>query len=476
MKITADGTALITVYDIISIDLSPLGSRAKRGWVWDCLIQEVDIETGELVFEWRVSDHVKVQDTYRNIGGEGGIRSRPFDYFHMNSVEKDPLGNYLISSRYFHTLTYIDGRTKEILWTLGGKNNSFKDLSDGQATSFSWQHHARWHDNYTTITIFDNGAQNGQITAPYSRGVHIKLDTTSNPMTAELIQEYFGKDRLSSESQGSFQLLENGNTVMGYGHNPLMSEFAADGTILCEAYFGSQSRINTGDIQSYRVFKHEWVGRPLDNPVVKILTEEVGGGLLVSWMGATEVRYWSIELSLDAEATKYSEVSRTRKSGFETTLQLGRAAGFLRVVALDKDGRTLGWSDVIDLSIERVYFPNFSSFHRIGARYLRMHTNFSIQTWATTKLNLVNEGSAPLVIFIGMIAFFCTLYIVYEFVQWRLKVRQQSNSDDKEKENNTSEEAERFLDQNSSEDSPNPSPRQPIPKIYVEETSDRNWN
>lgn len=80
----------------------------------------------------------------------------------------------------------------------------------------------------------------------------------------------------------------------------------------------------------------------------------------------------------------------------------------------------------------------------------------------------MDEGSVPFVLLISFLAFVGTLLIAWEVVQWRLRVRK-SHSEEKA---GDTEEAERFIDQNSSQGSPSPDTRQPIPKIHVE----RNWD
>lgn len=129
-------------------------------------IQEVDPVTKSLLFQWRASDHVNLNHTfwYPNIRGstnasywQGASQEHSWDFFHLNSVQKDEHGNYLISARHMNSLYYVDGKTGDILWTLGGKKNDFTDLSEGRATDFSWQHHARWASpDLTKISLFDD--------------------------------------------------------------------------------------------------------------------------------------------------------------------------------------------------------------------------------------------------------------------------------------------------------------------------------
>lgn len=131
--ITPQNTALITIYQAIVVDISSAGSRRGRAWIWDSMFQELDIETGEAIFEWRASDHIPIKNSYTTMNS--ATQGDPWDVYHMNSVEKDELGNYLISVRFLRAMIYIDGKTGEVLWQLGGKDNSFTDLSKGKATN-----------------------------------------------------------------------------------------------------------------------------------------------------------------------------------------------------------------------------------------------------------------------------------------------------------------------------------------------------
>ena len=65
-----------------------------------------------------------------------------------------------MSLRNLKLITYIDGKTSEPIWNLGGKVNDFTDVtppsvlaanteSEG-ALSFGWQHHVRFLDDAQT--------------------------------------------------------------------------------------------------------------------------------------------------------------------------------------------------------------------------------------------------------------------------------------------------------------------------------------
>lgn len=114
----------MTTYEKIPADLSSLNGPAA-GWIYDGIVQEIDIGTGSLIFEWRASDHYQVSDTFLPINGKGRTSDTAFDFFHINSVDKDPQGNYYISARHTHTVTCINS-TGDVLWTLGGRSNNYR--------------------------------------------------------------------------------------------------------------------------------------------------------------------------------------------------------------------------------------------------------------------------------------------------------------------------------------------------------------
>jgi len=368
-RFTENGTALITSYDVQPADLSAVKDKEgsdgdpKDGYIWDSLFQEIDIETGELLFQWRASEHYEFEESYQGVGGRGGTQTYPHDYFHINSVYKDPWGNYLVSSRYMHTLTYINGTDGEVIWVLGGKRNMFKDLSDGAATNFSWQHDARWHDNYTSVTLFDNGAKTGEYTADYSRGLHIDLDQEA--MTAKMRYQYINPNRVTSSSQGSVQILPNGHVQVGYGFNGLFTEFAQDGTPLCDIHFQPSARWESGDVQSYRALKFNWTATPYYPPAFNITDDTA----YVSWNGATEVRRWVLQDSdypvVDDEA--WRPIETVEKLGFESSLKVIKdTKPYVRAAAVDENDRIIGVSETIDMGYLRENVESHS-LHLDGA-------------------------------------------------------------------------------------------------------------
>jgi len=342
------------------------------------VIQEIDIETNSVLFEWSASEHYGTEESYYPPGTMGLKKKHAYDFFHVNSIDKDLLGNYLISSRYFQSVTYISGRTGKILWVLGGRRNNFRDLSEGKATAFSWQHDARWTADHTGITLFDNGARYGlRPKVESSRAVHVSLDLEG--MTAEIVREYVNPRNILSASQGSMQVLDNGNILVGYGYNAAYTEYTAEGEVLCDVHIGSQKTFNTGAVQTYKVLKHAWMGKPVTVPDVKVKKNKVH----VSWNGATEVRGWILEGSKVARGEGGEEdfqmVVEVEKTGFEMEILFQRKAWcWVRVVAVDGEGVSLGRSEVWATGTEcknTVCYPSLNPTQPSPQTKQNKHTN-----------------------------------------------------------------------------------------------------
>jgi hypothetical protein len=61
--LTPQGTALITIYDVVTADLSSLGG-SKSAPVWEGSIQEIDVATGKVIFEWHSLGKVGFDESY----------------------------------------------------------------------------------------------------------------------------------------------------------------------------------------------------------------------------------------------------------------------------------------------------------------------------------------------------------------------------------------------------------------------------
>jgi hypothetical protein len=330
--ITPQNTALITIYgEVDSFDLSSMGG-SKEGKVLDGIVQELDIESGELLFEWHSLEHVDLKESYGKVPKKS--EKWYFDYFHINSIEVDHDSNLLISARKTSTIYKLDRQSGDVIWRLGGKKSDFK-MNSGSTTAY--QHDARRQED-GTITVFDNGdfEQDDQ----QSYGLVLEVD--EEKMSATLLEEYPNPEGKLCATQGSMQVLPQRETVfIGWGSNPLMSEFSREGELLFSASFPPE-------VESYRAFRFPWRGQPArERPA--LVAERVGEEGLVrayaSWNGATEVASW--ELLAGSDPRRMNPVGEVPREGFETAIEVRTSEPYVGVRARDASGRVLGTSRAI---------------------------------------------------------------------------------------------------------------------------------
>ncbi|OCF44771.1 hypothetical protein I317_01461 [Kwoniella heveanensis CBS 569] len=348
--LTDNDTALATVYINQQYDLSSYNvttTDGSQGWILGGAFEEIEVATGQSLFTWKSLDHVEPSQCYAEPGSTGTDTTNPYDYFHINSIEKDLQGNYLISSRHCHALYYISAQTGAILWTIGGKNSSF---SMGDGSAFEWQHDARWRDNYTQISVFDNAATSWESDESYARGLLLNVDTSANSVT--LAQAFIPWNQTVSKSQGSMQQLSNGNWLLGWGQTPFFSEYDLSGTLLSSAQFG------VGNVQGYRVLSSNWTGYPTTTPALAVVNNASTSqyDIYVSWNGATEVDQWVLTASSNPSSSSATTttLNQVQKTTFETLISIDQdvAASYswVQSKAVSSNGSILGFSDWVALN------------------------------------------------------------------------------------------------------------------------------
>jgi hypothetical protein len=324
LQVTPQGTALITIYQPVQVNLSSIGGP-QRGAVIDSIVQEVDIKTGRLLWEWHALGHVPLSasETGRPTAGT------PYDYFHINSIQQLANGNLLISARNTWAVYEISRRTGKVIWTLGGKRSSFK-RSPG--TQFEWQHDARIQPD-GTLTLFDDASSPQE--ESQSRAIQLTLNSKS--MAASLDHSYTHTPSLLAGSQGNFQTLPNGNAFIGWGAEPDISEYSPRGRQIFSARFATP-------VTSYRAFRHGWTAHPTTRPSIAMSTSPSGGlTVYASWNGATAVARWQLMGGTDPDKlTPLGPI--TTRSGFETEIRSTTSARYIAVRALDSSGRVLATS------------------------------------------------------------------------------------------------------------------------------------
>ena len=169
------------------------------------VIQELD-PNNNVVFEWHSIDHFNFDDVDEYFLTDTGT----VDWTHMNAIEMDTDGNYLLSSKHLNEITKISRADSSIIWRLGGKRNQFTFIGD--SIQFLSQHDCRRIAN-GHITLFDNGRNLSPIHPAAAK--EYALDEVG--MTANLVWSYIEGDTVYSRSQGNVQRLTNGNTLISYG-------------------------------------------------------------------------------------------------------------------------------------------------------------------------------------------------------------------------------------------------------------------
>ncbi len=321
-RITPQGTALITAYYPVWWN----SGRTRRA-VLDAVVQEIDIPTGLVLFQWDSLDHVPIGDSEVALPPA----KVPYDYFHVNAVEPDRDGNLVVSGRNVWTAYKVDHASGRVLWQLGGKHSSFKM---GPGASFAFQHDVRVRSiGDMWITMFDNGAGPPSV-HHQSRGLKLLLDFKR--MTAYKATELTHGPPLLANFEGDYQQLAAGESFVGWGQQGYFTEFNSRGQVVFDGHF-------VGADANYRVYRFPWIGIPATTPAVAY----AGGKtptVYASWNGATVVSAWRVLTGSSPSAL--SVVRTVPDAGFETAIPI-TPRGYAAVQAVAPNGVVIGTTRTI---------------------------------------------------------------------------------------------------------------------------------
>jgi len=337
-QIAPNGTAYITAYNPIHCDLASQDGP-RNGAIVDTVVEAIDMRTGLVRWEWHALDHVAVSESETSPPSK-----TPWDWFHLNSIDPEPNGDLLISARSTWAAYELQAPSGKILWRLGGLKSSFRM---GPGTRTAWQHDARLLAN-GDITMFDDGSDPPE--EPQSRAVRIALDPTTHQARLVSALTHPGVPLLAP-SQGNMQTLPDGNTVVGYGGVPQITEYAANGTLLFDSHLPL-------DQVFYRAFRFPWNGSPLGPPAVAANLNNTSEETIVhmSWNGATAVASWRVLARAQSGALSSRAVIGT--SGFESSTILPTHYAYVAVQPLDSAGRPLGTSPTVPVKPYAASLPN----------------------------------------------------------------------------------------------------------------------
>jgi hypothetical protein len=248
--ITPWNTALILADTVGTADLTSIGGPADQK-VFDGIVQEIDIRTGKVLFQWNSADHVPHNDSHKPLPASAAT---PWDWFHINAVHLDTDGNLLINSRFTWTTYKVNRHTGQLVWELGGKQSTFKltaaagQVLDTAGEIFAFQHDPEAIGN-GAYTLFDGESDGSTQLLSHSRAVTVKLNLATNVATlANSIDQPEGR---VATALGNAQTTPNGDLFVGWGTLPYISEFSPSGQLLFNA------KLPAG-VSTYRAYLLPW--------------------------------------------------------------------------------------------------------------------------------------------------------------------------------------------------------------------------
>ncbi|KAB8233076.1 uncharacterized protein BDW43DRAFT_300541 [Aspergillus alliaceus] len=335
-------TAMAINYREHEIALDTLDRPGEHTHVLSGGFAQLDLRTEQITYLWdgidkiALSESVAINKEYPAVGPPG------WDYVHINSIDKNDHGDYIISYRFTNTIYMVSGQDGAIMWRLGGQFSDFE-----QDFTFSKQHDAKFIESNGThhiISLLNNASDEQSNDEDVSSALFVELDTTTSPKTARVIRRHNRPDGGLTRLRGNAQLLPNNNAFVGWSERGYISEFSPEGDVLLNANFVS-SRYST-----YRAYKFAFTGRPSAPPD---LVSSVWGTdqtdlttiFYVSWNGATDVAGWNFY----ARAARNGHpvlVGNATKTDFETMFIARGYLDWVTAEAVDHQGRVMGTSRV----------------------------------------------------------------------------------------------------------------------------------
>ncbi len=247
---TEEGNRVFISYNSVPRDMTAFG-LASDEIVGDSVIQEVTPD-GQVVFEWNSWDHIDLTDCQLS-----GFPRFPSDYAHLNAVDLTSDGDLIASFRGCGQVLKIDRPTGDVIWQLGGSMSDFMIVGDS-FNEFCGQHTAlELADD--GIIMFDNGlyclGDREETFGQFSRVVEYRLDSTTGQASFVRDHSLGGTYQELSGSQGSVQVLENGNWLIGWGNGPALQVSVTEVNTSGEEIFAMSMRSGGNIAVTYRAFR-----------------------------------------------------------------------------------------------------------------------------------------------------------------------------------------------------------------------------
>ncbi|KAF3398155.1 hypothetical protein F1880_005693 [Penicillium rolfsii] len=340
-------TALACTYRSQEINMADFGRPTEQSWVVTGGFVELDVETSEVLVQWDSFDKIALHESnmFHSWDEPGGFPG--WDYVHINAVDKNEVGDYIISLRFTNTIYGISGEDGHIMWRLGGVENDF-DMD----FTFSKQHDVKFvssNGTHHVISFLNNASDERGNDENMSAALFVEMDTIAK--TARVIKRINRPDSGLTRLRGSVQCLPNDNVFIGWSESGYQSEHAPNGDLLMTARFVSD-RYST-----YRAYKGEFVGRPTALPdlvasVYGTSDEDTTTLIHVSWNGATDVAGWKFFAQAYDRADPVF-IGQANKTDFETMYIVDGYMDWITAEAIDKNGNVMSASRVVRSEIPK---------------------------------------------------------------------------------------------------------------------------
>ncbi len=326
--LTPQGTAWIDAFDPIHMNLSSVHGSGAEGVLSDSIIEEVDIKTGLVMWEWHALGHIPLRDSLNAVPGG----NYPWDYVHINSISPGASGDVLLSSRNTWTLYDVNVHTGGFNWLFGDGRRS--SLRLGSGVRFYWQHDAEFQPG-GLVSLFNNASDPPK--QKESSGLLLRPDPSAHTVT--LVKRFANPTKtLLASSQGNTLSLPGGDWLLGYGGLPNFTEFDSAGHVLLDGELGKS-------VQSFRTYLAPWSAQPPGAPAIAAQPASGGATVQASWNGATGVSSWQVLAG--ASADSLTPLLTVPRAGFETSIHVSTAGPDVAVRALGPGGQVLGTSAAV---------------------------------------------------------------------------------------------------------------------------------
>ena len=326
IRLQPDGTAWVDAFDPIHMNLSALHGRAN-GVLTDCVVQQIDIKTGLVMWEWHALGHVPLTDSNNP---RRGTTTRGTTSTSTPPTRADS-GDVLLSAPQH----------------LDAVRRGHPQRRDPLAARRQAQQLQRLLRDALLLA-----ARRGMALGRADLGVRQRLDATEGEGIARAAARtrrvqphghaaqsiHQPSRRLLASSQGNTLALPGGDWLMGYGGLPNFTEYDASGHVLLDGSLGK-------NVQDFKTFIAPWSGHPRTRPAVSAKKSGSSLSVAVSWNGATDVASWRVQAG--SSSTSLAVVATAPRAGFETTIKAASAGPYVQVQGLDAQGNVIGTSATV---------------------------------------------------------------------------------------------------------------------------------